>query len=235
MVLGAAVPPSREAQSLYTTAAEAISVTQHGRQTIATFSLPERVPVERMSFDIGLDFKGNFSRDVHVFDRPEGTPATSGETVSGTILRVHLSQGGREIRQEQLSIPATLGSNLQSPATVEVAIANGDDPPLPITAVRLEMRQRNLCFDAPSGQPFTLYYGDPALTAPQYDYARLFSSATHINPAQLGPEQLNPNYRGRPDTRPITERHPDLLWIALLAVVCSLSFVAIRSSKALPR
>jgi hypothetical protein len=235
MVLGATVPPSREAQSLYATAAEATSITQHGRQTIATFTLPERVPVERISFDIASTFKANFSRDVHVFDRPEGTPATSGENVSGTILRVHLTQGAREIRQQQLSIPATLGSNLQSPATVEVAIDNGDDAPLPITAVHLEMRQRNLCFDASSSQPLTLFYGDPALTAPQYDYARLFSSATRINPAQLGPEQLNPNYRERPDTRPLTERHPDLLWIGLLAVICSLSFVAIRSSKTLPR
>jgi len=235
MVLGATVPPSREAQSLYTTAVGASSITQHGRQTIATFSLHERVPVERISFDIAPSSKANFSRDVHVYDRPEGTPATSGENVSGTILRVRLAQAGREINQQQLSIPAILGSNLQSPATVEVAIDNGDDPPLPITAVRLEMRQRNLCFDAPSAQPLTLFYGDPALTAPQYDYARLFSSATHVNTAQLGPEELNPSYRDRPDTRPLTERHPDLLWIALLAVLCSLAFVAIRSSKSLPR
>lgn len=235
MVLEATVPPSREAQSLYTTAVEASSITQHGRQTIATFSLHERIPVERISFDIAPSFKANFSRDVHVYDRPEGTPATSGENVSGTILRVHLAQAGREINQQQLSIPAILGSNLQSPATVEVAIDNGDDAPLPISAVRLEMRQRNLCFDAPGVQPLTLFYGDPALTAPEYDYARLFSSATQINPAQLGPEQLNPSYRERPDTRPLTERHPDLLWIALLAVLCSLAFVAIRSSKSLPR
>lgn len=235
MVLGATVPPSREAQSLYTTAAKAATITQHGRQTIVTFTLPERVPVERLSFDVSPSFKANFSRDVHIFDRPEGTPATSGETVSGTILRVHLTQADREIRQQQLSIPATLGSNLQSPATVEVAIDNGDDAPLPITAARLEMRQRNLCFDAPTTQSLTLFYGDPALTAPEYDYARLFSSATHINPAQLGPEQPNPNYRQRPDTRPLTERHPDLLWIVLLAVICILAFVAIRSSKTLPR
>jgi hypothetical protein len=235
MVLGATVPPSREAQSLYTTAAESTSITQHGRQTIVTFALHERVPVERISFDVAPAFKANFSRDVHIFDRPEGTPATSGENVSGTILRVRLTQGGREIHQQQLSIPAILGSNLQSPASVEVAIDNGDDAPLPLTAVRLEMRRRNLCFDAPSAGPLMLFYGDPALAAAQYDYARLFSTAVHINAAQLGPEQLNPSYRERPDTRPLTERHPDLLWIALLAVLCSLSFVAIRSSKALPR
>lgn len=235
MVAGAIVPPSREAQSLYTTAAESTAVTQHGRQSIATFLLPERVPVERISFDLAPSFKANFSRDVRIFDRPQGSSATSGEVISGTIFRVHLTQAGRDIRQQQFSIPATLGSNLQNPATVEAVIENGDDAPLPITAVRLEMRQRNLCFDSPSTQPLTLFYGDPALAAPQYDYARLFSSATHIHPAQLGPEELNPVYSPRPDTRPLTERHPDLLWIALLAVICSLAFVAIRAAKTLPR
>jgi hypothetical protein len=235
MVIGATVPPSREAQSLYTTAVESTAITQHGRQSIAAFVLPERVPVERISFDLAPTFKANFSRDVRLFDRPQGSPATAGESLSGTIFRVHLTQAGRDIHQQQLSVPATLGSNLQDPATVEAVIENGDDAPLPITAVHLEMRQRNLCFEAPSAQPLTLFYGDPPLAAPQYDYARLFSSATIIHPAQLGPEQLNPAYRPRPDTRPLTERHPDLLWIALLAVICSLAFVAIRSAKTLPR
>ena len=235
IVTGATVPPSREAQSLYTTAVESTTITQHGRQSIATFVLPERVPVERISFDLAPTLKANFSRDVRIFDRPQGSPATAGESLSGTIFRVHLTQAGRDIHQQQLSIPATLGSNLQDPATVEAVIENGDDAPLPITAVRLEMRQRNLCFDAPDTQQLTLFYGDPPLAAPQYDYARLFSSATPIHTAQLGPEQLNPAYRPRPDTRPLTERHPDLLWIALLAVICSLAFVAIRSAKTLPR
>jgi hypothetical protein len=233
-VLGATVPPSRDAQSLYTTAAETTAITQHGRQSIATFSLPQRVPVERITFDVAPSFKANFSRDVHLYDRPEGTSAFSGENVSGTIQRVHLVQMGREIRQEQLSIPATIGSNLQSPATVEVVIENGDDPPLPITAIRLEMRQRNLCFDATT-QPLTLFYGDPTLATPQYDYARLFSPTAHTSLAQLGPEQFNPAYRPRPDTRPLTERHPDLLWIALLISVCSLAFVAIHSARTFTR
>jgi hypothetical protein len=145
---------------------------------------------------------------------------------------VHLTQAGREIRQEQLSVPAILGSNMQSAATVEVAVENGDDAPLPIKAVRLEMRQRKICFDDSSGRPLTLFYGDSALSAPQYDYARLFSASEAMREAQLGPEKLNPDYRARPDSRPLTDRHPHLLWIVLLAVLCILAVVAIRSAKA---
>jgi len=223
------VPPSREAQSLYTTAAQTTAVTQRGRQSIATFTLPERIPIERISFTLAPGFKANFSRDVSITDHPTATPNPAdalSETLAGTILRVHLTQAGREIRQEQLSLPATLGSNMQSAAAVEVAVNNGDDAPLPITAVRLEMRQRKICFDAPAATPLTLFYGDPALTAPQYDYTRLFTPSS-----QFGPEQFNPVYRDRPDARPLTDRHPHLLWIALLIVICILAVIAIRSSK----
>ena len=232
MVLGVTVPPSREAQSLYTTAVTSTNIAQRGRQSVATFSLPERIPIERVSFDLPPAYKANFSRDVRITDRPEGSASLGSESLAGTILRVHLTQAGREIRQEQLSVPATLGSNMQSGATVEVAVDNGDDTPLPIHAVRLEMRQRKICFDISSRQPLTLYYGDPALTTPQYDYARLFSPSDATQTAQLGAEQLNPDYRDRPDARPLTERHPHLLWIGLLVVICILAMVAIRSSKA---
>jgi Protein of unknown function (DUF3999) len=235
MVLGVTVPPSREAQSLYTTAAQSTAITQRGHQSIATFNLPERIPIDRISVDLPSIYKANFSRDVHITDHPvnnSDAPAESSETLAGTILRVHLTQSGREIRQQQLSVPATLGSNMQSAATVEVAIDNGDDTPLPISAIRLEMRQRKLCFDTLSTtQPLTLFYGDPALTAPQYDYARLFSPSSEIHTAQLSSEQLNPAYRERPDERPLTERRPHLLWIVLLVVICILAVVAIRSSK----
>lgn len=231
MVKGANVPPSREAQSLYTVVAESSAIAQQGRQSVATFALPQRVPVERVAFVLAPDFKANFSRDVHISDRPAGTPESAAETIDGTILRVRLGQSGREIHQQQLSVPATLGANMQGPADVKVAIDNGDDTPLPITAVRLEMRQRKLCFSAPAAQPVAIYYGDSELTAPQYDYARLFSVATHSNRAQLGPEQLNPSYRPRPDTRALTERYPDILWIALLGVICILAVIAFRSAR----
>ena len=231
MMLGVTVPPSRESQSLYTTAATATSVTQLGRKSVANFSLPERIPVERISFDLAPSYKSNFSRDIRITDRPEGSSNSANEELTGTIFRVHLTQAAREIRQEQLSVPATLGSNMQSAAKVEVAVDNGDDTPLPINAIRLEMRQRKICFDTSSTQPLTLFYGDSALTAPQYDYARLFSPSATMHPAQLMPEQSNPAFHDRPDTRPLTERHPHLLWIALLIVICILAIVAIRSSR----
>jgi len=235
MVLGARVPPSREAQSIFTLAAESTSMVELDRKTVVKFRLPERVPVERVSFVLAPDFHGNFSRDVTITDHPVNTPANSGEVIDGNIFHVEMTQASHEIRQQRLSIPATLGSNLQSGAEVEIAVSNGDDRPLPIKSVRLEMRERKLCFDAASEAPLTLFYGDPVLTAPQYDYARTFSPTGKIQVARVGDEQKNPVYRPRPDTRAATERHPELVWIVFLAVVCILAVIALRSSRHVPR
>ena len=93
------------------------------------------------------------------------------------------------------------------------------------------MVERNLCFDAAAGAAYSLYYGDPALAAPQYDYARLFAQQPGAAAARLGGENANPGFRPRPDERPFTERHPALLWIALGAVVLVLGGVALKSVK----
>lgn len=235
MVLGASVPPSRDAQSVFAVAAETNTFTQRTRQTVATFRLPERVPVERVTFVLAPDFKGNFSRDISISDHASDTPASAGETVSGNIFRVRLTQMGKEIHQQRLSVPATLGSNLQNAAEVEVTINNGDDQPLPLSAVRLEMRQRRLCFEASSTDPLTLFYGDPTVAAPVYDFARTVSLTNQVPIARVGPEQRNPIYTSRPDTRSITDRYPQLIWVAFLGVVCILGIVAIRASRHLPR
>lgn len=231
MVQGAQVPPSREAQTVYTPVARTTSIVQRGRETLATFHAQAHLPIEQVSFVLASGFTGNFSRTVRVTARPDDDH-TIAESLDGTILRVHL----REVRKQTLSFPASLGANLQGDATVEVAIENGDDQPLPVAAVVLGMRERRICFEAPANaQPTLLFYGDPALSAPAYDYARIFSAAEHPVAAQLGPESPNPGFKPRADQRPFTERHPNLLWIALLLVVGLLGTVALRSSRRIAR
>jgi hypothetical protein len=244
MVEGAEVPPSREAQTVYTTVASVAAPTTGAlagpRKTRFDLALPLRVPVERLSFDLSPTYAGNFSRDVKIGASSDLSPKPASETraepaietVSGTIFRVHSTQAGRRIDERELSLPATLGSNLQSAARVWVEVENGDDRPLPIAAVRLEMRQRKLCFDAPAGPGLTLFYGDPGLAAPVYDYARLFAAANKALVADLGPEMLNAGFKPPPEeVRPFSERHPEVLWIALIGVVCVLGVVALRSSR----
>jgi hypothetical protein len=255
MVRGATVPPSREAQSVYTTVAS-VSVPTTGalasfHRTRFDLDLPLRVPVERVSFDLAPVYTGNFSRDVtlHARSNPDATISAESlpvESVTGTIFRVHSTQEGRTINRQELSVPAVLGANLQHAARVWIEVENGDDQPLPIAAVRLEMRQRKICFEAPAtpsanfggthgadaGSGLALFYGDAELAAPEYDYARMFVASRAALAAELGPEELNPNYRApAAEVKPFAERHPELLWIALIAAICSLGIVALKAAR----
>ena len=259
IVSGATVPPSREAQAIYSTVAETSAITTSGRESIAKFDIPARVPVERIEFVVAPSYKGNFSRDVRLTATAapiaKGSSETSAasdadggsmdadqraplpETLTGSILRVRVNESGREINTEQLTVPAVLGTNLQRAAKVEVAVENGDDQPLPITSVRLEMRQRRLCFDTSAKtSPLALYYGDPTLSAPVYDYERLFTPAEKPLAVTLGPQLANPDFTPRPGApRSFTDRHPEILWIALIAAIAALGFVALKSGKSVGR
>ena len=232
---GVTVPPSREAQTLYTAVASTTTFTRHGRETIATIHLPAHVPVERIAFTLDSKFKRNFLRSVTIAATPDGNrdPAAT-ETLTGQISHVTLPQ---EIEPREPAIDSgdetvdtALGADLRTGATVKITVQNGDDPPLPLTSAQLEMRQRKICFDA-TGSSYILRYGDPALRAPVYDYARLFIASAKPIPATLSPEQRNPGFVARLDTRPYTERHPEILWIGLLAVLAVLGSIALRSAR----
>jgi len=82
-----------------------------------------------------------------------------------------------------------------------------------------------------AGASYLLRYGDAALRAPLYDYARLYQPQTKVIAAQLGPELPNADYHPRPDERPFTERHPELMWVALILVVAVLGGTALHSVK----
>jgi hypothetical protein len=253
IVKAASVPPSREAQTLYTTLQQSSALVQRGHETVATFQVPARVPIERIAFVLAPTYNGSFSRAIRIDARMvagqkldpasnadtavEDDGPASTETSTGTILRVHKLEAGREISQENLSVPTAIGANMQHFAELQVAIENGDDAPLPIASVQLQMRQRRICFDATSATnpPVNLYYGDPSLEAPVYDYAKLFQASANPEIAALATEEVNAGFVPRSDTRPFTERHPELLWIVLLGVVCVLALTAFRSAKKLPR
>ena len=224
------------AEPHYTLVAETSEVVQHGPQTEVQFTVPANVPVDRIAFVPGA-LPANFSRDVAVKVSPvpmrgmpdEEVPRTT--QASGNLLRVHGVREGHRLDEEQLDIAAPWFSSSASGSRWTITIENGDDPPIELKSVRLEMIQRRLCFDATAGTRYTLFYGDAALASPRYDYARLFMAEKNPAEAMLGPEQANPEYQKRPDTRPFTEQHPWLLWVVLAAVVAVLGIVALRTAK----
>jgi hypothetical protein len=236
-VTGLSVAEVPASQPKYVMVVQTATGTQKGRDSVFEYTAPARTPADRILFVPGAQ-PSSFSRDVQVkvapVERPPANDSTEPPqpvTATGNILRVHSVQDGHRIDEEHLTVDAPR-VDFDGPATWTVTIENGDDAPIQITSIRLEMTERDLCFDAAAGAAYTLYYGDSALAAPQYDYATLFVPAANAIAAQLRAETANPAYQPRPDMRPFTEKHPALLWISLILVMILLGVVAIRSVKA---
>ena len=114
-----------------------------------------------------------------------------------------------------------------------VDVLNGDDQPL--TSVRLEFRgvERQIYFRAEPGRPYRILLGNDQASSPTYDFARVFRpfDPKVLPVAQLGSEELTTNYS---DPRPFTERHPNVLWVALAAGVVLLAYAALRALRPAP-
>ena len=193
---------------------------QHGKDTLLTFNLPAGVPAEKISFDIDRA-QGNFWRRVEILN-------DRGQLVgSGEVERIHMQRAGQKIDSEEHEV----SFSARGVKVLAAIIYNGDDPPLKLNGAHLEQEERRLYFDAPAGATLMLYYGDEKLNAPLYDYARFFQTQPTAIAAQLGPEQQNASYAERPDERPWTERHPAVLWAAILAAVLVLGALALRSMR----
>ncbi len=223
-------------QPKYLTVEESARIVEKGHSSLLEFTVPAHLPVDRVAFTPGME-PAQFSRDVSIGVAPVSpSPAADmdqpAQTVTsyGSLLRVHSVENGHRIDEERLAIDAPQ-ADFNMPAKWTITIENGDDAPLRLESVRLQMLERNLCFEADGNGGYVLYYGDPALTAPRYDYATLFTPQVNASQITAGPEQPNPAYQPRPDARPFTEKHPALLWIALAVVIALLGVIALRSVK----
>jgi Protein of unknown function (DUF3999) len=111
-----------------------------------------------------------------------------------------------------------------------VEILNASDAPLSAVRISLAMSWRFVLFQPKEGRTYRLLYGNARAIAPQYDLARTLHIETNqvmLHPS-LGPEELTSNYT---DPRPFTERHPNLLWLALAIAVVFLGYAALRALR----
>jgi hypothetical protein len=224
----------------YVTATQTTHTEQKGHTSVIEFDVPAHVPVDRIVFRPG-GTPSQFSRRVTIIAKETGQQQTDGNAApqdrnvaQGNLLRIHSVRDGHRIDEEHLALDVPWLDTEQA-SRWTVSIDNGDDLPLQMESVELQMLERNLCFDANGAGKYVLYYGDPSLSGPVYDYAALFSRnldpKAGVSALTAGPEEANPIYQSRPDERPFTERHPALLWVALVGVIALLGIVALRSAK----
>lgn len=236
-VLGITVLRSAPGEPKYLTVAADSRFTQQGHDSVIEFNVPAHTPVDRVVF-VPAPGAGEFSRDVQISVRQAKPPrAIDSEEPQapaqafGNLLRIHRFADGHPINEERLSVNAPFIAPSGAATRWTVTVKNGDDTPVPISSVRLEMMEREICFPSAAASGYTLYYGDSALAPPQYDYATLFTRQPSAALATTGPELPNPQYQPRPDSRPFTDRHPLLLWTALVLVILLLAAIALRSAK----
>ncbi len=218
-VKGAAIYNLHERQAAWTKFGSCAQPQQKQRLTVISCTVPDKVPLSRISLQIAPS-QVNFRRSVSVED------AKGQQVASGEISRVRVNRAGTLVTNEELAVNVSGNSG---PITLN--IDNGENPPLAITAAEPSAVERRVYFDPQGKSTLALYYGDAQLSAPVYDYARFFHVEASTSQAQLGPGAHNPQYTGRPDERPWSERHPGVLWTAMLLVVLALAILAFRGLR----
>ena len=220
-VKGATIFNVQEKQSAWTDVGVCHPGEEKEHSTILVCEVPPRVPLERILFRVEPR-QINFRRNVSVTDQHDG------QVASGGITRIRMNRGGTMVTSEELAVKVIPG---QDSDRLTVTIDNGDDPALTFDSVQPQSIERRLYFESQSETALNLYYGDPKLAAPVYDYAKFFKADPAAVKARLGPGTHNAAYHGRPDDRPWSERHRSLLWTAMLLAVAVLAGLAIRGLK----
>ncbi len=219
-ILGAISELHEDQKPVWRNVSNAPAIKQDGKDTFLNFSVSTNVPVEKVVFAIDAS-QPNFRRSVEIRDDKDMVLST------GEINRIHMVRAGQRIDSEDDEVDfSEIGQK-----SLRIVIHNGDDTPLKLTSASLQQIERRLYFDSPEKGQLTLYYGDEKLERPEYDYAKLFLDSKDASAAQLGSEVDNAAYTGRPDDRPWSERHPAILWTAIVAAVLVLGALALRSMR----
>ena len=111
-----------------------------------------------------------------------------------------------------------------------VTVLDRDDAPVVGLLPIPEQVTRSIVFRQDPVRAYRVLYGHGRAKAAQYDLERLLSVSDLKMAAggQLGPEELTRNHVS---AEPWTERHPILLWAALLIVVAMLGVQAVRAIR----
>jgi hypothetical protein len=146
------------------------------------------------------------------------------EYSSGAIYRY--KQGEKQAESLQVTTPY----NCCRHRYWKIEILNANDAPLAGVTAALLASPRAILFFPQAGHSYRLFYGNPRATTPIYDLARTFDPHTwpEATPATLASEIQSGNFV---DTRPFTERHPNILWFAFLLAVAALGYAALRALK----
>jgi len=179
---------------------------------------PASFPVSGVAIETS---EPNFFRIVHMEISEDGKQWQN--YFSGEIYRY------KQDNKEAESVRVFSGENWHQ-RFWRIEIVNGNDAPLAGAKPTLLAIPCFVLFYPQSARSYRLIYGNAAAKLPQYDLSRTFDF--HAEPdakvATLGGEEATANYL---DPRPYSERHANLLWIALVTAAILLGYTAFRALR----
>ncbi len=221
-----------------------VSVTQDSEHHLTRIELDlayRRLTLEKLAliFD-----DPNFFRRVTLEGRDtlthvERSPREEGKWVEKTVETPWESRRGGAIFRytagDKEDASTTLPLDGVSDRYLRLTIYNADNPPLKFIAATVTRYLVLVQFPATSPGPWTLYFGNDNAMMPGYDLAHFAKrlETEGMVPGVVGEARDNPLYSATGAGLPWTERHPAILWGALVAVGLVLAVIILRQAKAL--
>ncbi|MEO8216531.1 MAG: hypothetical protein ABI718_05565 [Acidobacteriota bacterium] len=193
------------------------AVEQWPRKTVIRLSTTPKVPIDRLVVDVPDDHP-SFRRQVTVRN-------SRNRVLASTVIERWREGAERSVNRKSLGIMIPG----EREGTQTLTIDNEDDEPLPIRSVRVFSAERRIFFRPAAG--LRLVYGDPNVVPPIYDYAKFFTEEREVSRVKMGPPSPNPAYRPRDDTRPWSERHPSVLWTALVLAIAGIAVLSLKQMR----
>lgn len=194
-----------------------ISTDKKSKRTIIDVTLDHYRPVSNVMLEI--DRKNDFYRQITVEMLIDSTKTERGwirnyQTVSGNLIT--------SFKPNQFSIPFTITKRMR------ITIENYDNPPLQISAVKLNGAKVQLRAKLKSDKSY-LFYGNASRSKPTYDIEHFKEKIPlHAAAASLGVEE---SIGKTPATINAIFENKAWLWGILLTVIALLGFFTLRMMK----
>jgi hypothetical protein len=216
-IAGASVSGAPDRPRLLRRPAKSVSLRQEGARTLVTLDLGFRgVPVDELRIDA----------ETARYERPVAILASDSGQQFAPLRRARIFRF-----PGSSSAPISVGAHRRY---IRIEVENGDDAPLRGIEVTAWGRSRALLLEGGHPPPYTVYYGSPGANAPNYDFARLPTSALGVERVprgRLGPEHANPAFKPPPDTRSFATRNPELVTGALALAALALGAVGLLALR----
>jgi hypothetical protein len=179
-----------------------------------------------------------YGRDAETLLIPSGRTGT-GEPVrreaeapwvplgSGVFLRLPPKRRGEKPIDEARIVLVDVTARF-----LRVVMEDEDDRPLRLRGMSAMGMVPRLVFPARAGGAYFIYYRNPEASPPRYNLAALLPDLDTRPPAAatLGASRPNP-LRGVVPEAPLTDRHPWMLWVVMVAAVAAGASMIMRSAR----